>query len=136
MSLDPHSLEQLRQLGRQLPEQAPPPIDSSEKKKQSKRYQHKIETEEDPKALFHELMKASPDGNIPPHLFNRLKKLERKESTEKQSTLSINPNKGSDEVLNQTTSNLKRKSPSFPDEELKSLYETFQDLLLDHEEDT
>ena len=36
-----------------------------------------METEEDPEALFRELMKISPDGSVPPHLLERLRDLEQ-----------------------------------------------------------
>ena len=37
---------------------------------------HRVEKEEDPAALFHALMQASPDGQVPPHLLERLRALE------------------------------------------------------------
>lgn len=74
MSFDPRSLERLRELGRSLPQPlpkpaAPPPPKASEQR-------HKVETETNPEALFRELMQASPDGTVPPHLMARLKELE------------------------------------------------------------
>ena len=77
MSFDSHSLERLRELGRKLPKSLPSPNTKSSKKSQSSKANlHPIETEQDPDKLFGELIKASPDGNIPAHLLDRLKKTE------------------------------------------------------------
>ncbi|WP_269623133.1 hypothetical protein [Prochlorococcus marinus] len=73
MAFDSHSLERLRDLGRKLPKSLATPKSSS-KEKASK--QHPIETELNPQKLFRELIKASSDGTIPPHLINRLKQTE------------------------------------------------------------
>jgi hypothetical protein len=35
-----------------------------------------VETEQDPRQLFRELMQVSPDGTVPPHLLERLRRLE------------------------------------------------------------
>jgi hypothetical protein len=79
MGLDARSRERLEQLGRQLPQPlpqpepgAPTPKASSERAGRS----HRLETETDPQALFRELMQASPDGTVPPHLLQRLRELE------------------------------------------------------------
>ncbi len=77
MSFDSHSLERLRELGRKLPSSLPlPNTKSSKKNKQLKEKLHPIETEQDPKKLFGELINASPDGNIPAHLLERLRQTE------------------------------------------------------------
>ncbi|MFQ6537280.1 MULTISPECIES: hypothetical protein [Aphanothece] len=79
MSFDPRSLERLRQLGRTLPQPlpqplaAPPPQPAPQPSGQGR---HKVETETDPEALFRELMQASADGTVPPHLLDRLRQLE------------------------------------------------------------
>lgn len=75
MSFDNRSLDRLRELGRTLPKplpkpEAPPPIPKASEQR------HKVETETNPEALFRELMQASPDGTVPPHLMARLKELE------------------------------------------------------------
>ncbi|MFY8148048.1 MAG: hypothetical protein ACOVNL_02385 [Prochlorococcaceae cyanobacterium] len=78
MSFDAHSLERLRELGRRLPERLPAPEprqQAPEAPKASER-RHRVETEEDPEELFRELMRVSPDGNVPPHLLDRLRQLE------------------------------------------------------------
>ncbi|MFM7394994.1 MAG: hypothetical protein ACKO22_11690 [Cyanobium sp.] len=78
MSFDAHSRERLEALGRTLPsklplptpgETAPPPRAVDRR--------HRVETEQDPGLLFHELMDASRDGTVPPHLMDRLKGLEQ-----------------------------------------------------------
>ena len=77
MSFDSHSLERLRELGRKLPDPLPVPNTKSSKANQNTKAKlHPIETEQDPKKLFGELIKASPDGTVPTHLLDRLKKTE------------------------------------------------------------
>ncbi|MCP9887109.1 hypothetical protein KBY96_04070 [Cyanobium sp. ATX 6A2] len=82
MSFDARSLERLRQLGRSLPQRLPvpeppaPPAGSSAPTQGSGARLHRLETETDPEALFHELMRASADGSAPPHLLERLRELE------------------------------------------------------------
>ena len=77
MSFDSHSLERLRELGRKLPNPLPVPNTKSSKANQNTKAKlHPIETEQDPKKLFGELIKASPDGKVPAHLLDRLKKTE------------------------------------------------------------
>ncbi len=79
MTFDPHSLEHLRQLGRKLPKELPKPSVPQKKQSQANKKHHPIETEENPQLLFQQLMKASPDGNVPDHLIARLKELETKQ---------------------------------------------------------
>ncbi len=74
MSFDPRSLERLRELGRQLPQPLPAPQARPAAAPQQRL--HAVETEQDPDKLFHELIKASPDGLVPPHLMERLATLE------------------------------------------------------------
>ena len=79
MSFDSKSLERLRDLGRKLPQKLPDPQPTqrhSTAKNEPKR--HRVETEQDPDALFHELMTVSPDGTVPEHLMARLKDIETK----------------------------------------------------------
>ncbi len=134
MSLDPHSLELLQELGRQLPKHIPPPNHSNNKQPPQK-HQHQIETETDPKSLFRELIKASPDGNVPIHLLKRLKALETKENANKYSELDPKSVKKITNDFNQSTSKLKQKSLSTSNNELTSLYEAFEDLLIESEEE-
>ncbi|NDC33894.1 MAG: hypothetical protein EBZ51_00550 [Synechococcaceae bacterium WB9_2_112] len=76
MAFDPRSRQRLEELGRRLPKAlpSPDPVDAAQAPG-SKR--HRIETETDPQQLFGELMRASPDGTVPPHLLDRLRQLEQ-----------------------------------------------------------
>lgn len=77
MSFDSRSLERLEALGRTLPQklptpqQAKPPVEPS-----PAAGRHRLETEQDPEALFRELITASADGSVPSHLLERLRELE------------------------------------------------------------
>ncbi|MGC6483334.1 MAG: hypothetical protein ACON4T_07210 [Synechococcus sp.] len=84
MSFDPRSIERLRQLGRQLPEplaKADPPAEAPIK---ATRQRHRVETETNPEALFHELMTVSADGTVPEHLMARLKQAEQQAEDERR----------------------------------------------------
>ena len=76
MTFDSHSLERLQELGRKLPKEiSKPQSNELNNQKETKTQQlHPVETETNPEQLFRELMEISPDGNIPPHLLERLKK--------------------------------------------------------------
>ena len=78
MTFDSNSLERLKELGSKLPKEISKfqPNESREPKKTKKPKLHPIEIENNPEKLFRELMDISPDGNVPPHLLERLKKLE------------------------------------------------------------
>ncbi|MEB3234347.1 MAG: hypothetical protein VKM98_02870 [Cyanobacteriota bacterium] len=77
MGLDERSRRQLEELGRRLPQPLPQPAPApSPAAGSSAAKRHAIETETDPQQLFHQLMQASPDGSVPPHLLDRLKQLE------------------------------------------------------------
>jgi len=78
MTFDSHSLERLKQLGRKLPKEISKSQsnESKNKKETNKQKLHPVEIETNPEQLFRELMEISPDGNVPPHLLERLKKLE------------------------------------------------------------
>ena len=65
MSLDSRSLERLRALGRKLPEKISEPERPITPKATEAR--HRVETEKNPDALFHELMQVSEDGTVPTH---------------------------------------------------------------------
>lgn len=92
MSFDARSLERLKQLGRSLPQPLPKPTaepgaettkaaggKAHSQREQPPGLRHRVETEEDPQALFRELMQVSPDGQVPPHWMERLKELERRQ---------------------------------------------------------
>jgi hypothetical protein len=80
MSFDPRSRERLEALGRQLPrtlpvpEPAPPP--AADRPDPGAAGRHPVETVQDPERLFRELMDVSPDGTVPPHLMDRMRRLE------------------------------------------------------------
>ena len=78
MSFDEQNLERLKKFGRKLPKKIPNTQSITNKKTDSrkKEYLHKVETEENPEKLFHELMNISLDGNLPTHLIDRLKQIE------------------------------------------------------------
>ncbi len=81
MSFDSENLKRLRDFGRKLPKSHPAQQSSSQSNQKSKL--HPIETEQDPRKLFKELMKASPNGEVPHHLIERLKQLEAQELKDK-----------------------------------------------------
>jgi len=80
MSFDARSRERLPALGRTLPQKLPPPTPrppAAAEPLPASRPRHRLESEEDPEALFHALIEASPDGSVPPHLLERLRSLEQ-----------------------------------------------------------
>ena len=106
MTFDSHSLERLKELGRKLPKEISKtqPIESKYPKETNKEKLHPVETENNPEQLFRELMEISPDGNVPPHLLERLKKLESNkikvssniESIKNKNSLDISTNESLD----------------------------------------
>ena len=78
MTFDSHSLERLKELGRKLPKEISKPKSNKLKNQDITKKQnlHSVEIETNPEQLFRELMEISPDGNVPPHLLERLKKIE------------------------------------------------------------
>ncbi|MFN6133703.1 MAG: hypothetical protein ACK46L_12520 [Synechococcaceae cyanobacterium] len=77
MSLDPRSRERLEALGRSLPQKLPAPQQAKPPLLTSPAAgRHRLETEQDPEALFRELIGASTDGTVPSHLLERLRELE------------------------------------------------------------
>ena len=78
MTFDSHSLDRLKELGRKLPKElSKPQLNELKTQKEEKNQKlHPVETETNPEKLFRELMEISPDGNVPSHLLERLKKLE------------------------------------------------------------
>lgn len=79
MSFDARSRERLEALGRTLPQKLPAPIPPQPASAPAAPAapRHRVETEQDPQALFRALMEASPDGSVPPHLLDRLRSLEQ-----------------------------------------------------------
>jgi hypothetical protein len=142
MSFDPRSLERLAALGRQLPSPLPTPVprperagDAGAKPHQNR---HRVETETDPEVLFHELMKVSPDGTVPPHLMERLRQAESERPSMPARSAP------SDAPATATAAGPKRSTPLRPagsrpnrrspmSDEEASLYTSFQQLLLEED---
>ena len=126
MSFDSRSLERLQELGRTLPQPlaSPTPVAKSQPKASERR--HRVEIEDDPQALFRELMQVSPDGTVPPHLMARLKEAESRQQP------GGNP-------AQQQRGQQKKTSLGKPDprtaKEHGELYTAFQQLLLEDEGD-
>ena len=74
MAFDQRSLDALKALGRTLP--VPLPVPEPKPQPSAGGNPHPLETETDPQRLFEQLMQASPDGTVPPHLLERLRQLE------------------------------------------------------------
>ncbi|MCP9774632.1 hypothetical protein [Cyanobium sp. WAJ14-Wanaka] len=136
MSFDAHSLERLKELGRSLPKALPTPVKNSDIPSQSaagtkaSERRHRVETEEDPDALFRELMQVSPDGTVPPHLLERLKKAEGQRATAVAPPQAALPNKAASGKSPTNTGKPKR-APGMGDAEL---YTVFQQLLLEDDD--
>ena len=122
MTFDSHSLERLKELGRKLPKELSKsqPIESKSSKETKKEKLHPVEVETNPEQLFRELMNISPDGNVPPHLLDRLKTLESKKNVK------ISPN--SDPTINKNPKELSIN-------ESLNLYTQFHQFLLEDEID-
>ena len=84
MSFDPRSLERLKKLGRELPQSLPAPAEKPSEAPRASDRRHRVETEENPQDLFHELMNVSDDGRVPEHLIDRLRQAEAKAETERR----------------------------------------------------
>ena len=115
MSFDAHSRERLEALGRTLPQPLPQPQPAAGSSPRATEKRHRVEVEENPEALFRELMQVSPDGSVPPHLLDRLKQLEAR----RQPAAQPSPGRGG-----------ARRGPG-PDH--GDLYTAFQQLLLEDE---
>ena len=121
MTFDSHSLERLKELGRKLPKEISKPQSNELKNKNEIKKQklHPVEIETNPEQLFRELIEISPDGNVPPHLLERLKKLESK---------NIKAPFNEDTYINENTKDLSS-------EDSLNLYTQFQQYLLEDEID-
>ncbi|MEO1001629.1 MAG: hypothetical protein AAFX65_00785 [Cyanobacteria bacterium J06638_7] len=147
MSFDARSLERLRQLGRSLPQRLPPPAAPSSPAAPADQppgaqsgtgsQRHRLETETDPSALFHELMRASADGSAPPHLLERLRELEGRRAPVPPSTGSADPRPGASGPQ-ATAAKARRRQGGRPDPGLArehgDLYTAFRQLLLEDDE--
>ena len=121
MTFDSHSLERLKELGRKLPKEISKSQSNKSKNKieTNKRKLHPVEIETNPEQLFRELMEISPDGNVPPHLLERLKKLE-------SNNVKDSPN--AEKYINEDSENLSN-------EDSLNLYTQFQQFLLEDDID-
>lgn len=153
MSFDPRSMERLRQLGRQLPEPLAKPETKAESRAKATQKRHPVETEENPQALFHELMTVSADGTVPEHLMARLKQAEQKaEEERRRQTTNRTPAGGSVKAPTASTGAAPLPSPPgrqlgkgkntqprrikvAPGSEEESMYVAFGQLFLEDDED-
>ena len=121
MTFDSHSLERLKELGRKLPKEISKPqsIELKNQKETKNQKLHPVEIETNPEQLFRELMEISPDGNVPPHLLERLKKLESN-NVKISSNADLNNNENSKDLSIEDSLNL---------------YTQFQQLLLEDDID-
>ena len=121
MTFDSHSLERLKELGRKLPKELSKPQSNELKNLKETKNQklHPVETETNPAQLFRELMEISPDGNVPPHLLERLKKLESN---------NVKTSSDSDPKINENSKDLSTK-------DTLNLYTQFQQFLLEDDID-
>ena len=121
MTFDSHSLERLKELGRKLPKviSNSQSNESKTSKETNNQKLHPVEIETNPEQLFRELMEITPDGNVPPHLLERLKKLESN---------NVKVSSNADPYSNE---NLKDQSI----EDSLNLYTQFQQFLLEDDID-
>ena len=137
MSFDSRSLDRLRELGRSLPQRLPEPKPSVSPK--ASQVRHKVETEQDPDALFRELMQVSRDGQVPEHLMARLKQLEEQRSPQTRSSDAASADAANLPPLPKTQTGqgktTRPKRPNVPaGSEEETLYVAFSQLLLEDDE--
>ena len=131
MSFDARSRERLQALGRSLPQPLPKPEQLQQSQIKASDRRHKVELEQNPEALFRELMQVSPDGTVPPHLMERLRELEsRRQSATPAPAASIAASPTKLRGRNTAGRPDRRTAAEFGD-----LYTAFQQLLLEDEED-
>ena len=131
MSFDARSRERLQALGRTLPQPLPKPEPPQQSQTKATDKRHRIELEQNPEALFRELMQVSPDGKVPPHLMERLRDLEsRRQSVTPAPAPSIAARPSKLRGRNTAGRADRRTAAEYGD-----LYTAFQQLLLEDEED-
>ena len=145
MSFDPRSLERLRQLGRQLPEAIPAPATETKRTAKDSRPRHKVETEQDPKALFHELMQVSEDGTVPEHLMARLRDAEERVDSERRQKLNtpfpsaldspVSPTSFSSRSTGKGKNTRPQRRDVAPGSEEDSMYVAFGQMFLEEHDD-
>jgi hypothetical protein len=130
MSFDARSRERLQALGRSLPKPLPKPVPPQQSQTKATDKRHRVELEQNPEALFGELMQVSPDGTVPPHLMERLRELEsRRQSATPAPSIAASPSKLRGR---NTAGRADRRTAA----EYGDLYTAFQQLLLEDEEDS
>ena len=140
MSFDPRSLERLRELGRTLPQPLPKPEPKPQPsaKARAAEPRHRVETETDPEQLFRELMQASADGTVPPHLMERLRQVEGQRRQRPTAASASGSGSPADPQPDQPKSRRRDTAIGRPNPKLAAdhgdLYTAFQQLLLEDEE--
>ena len=121
MTFDSHSLERLKELGRKLPKEISKSHSNNLKTQKNTKKQnlHSVEIETNPEQLFREFMEISTDGNVPPHLLERLKTLESNNV----------------KIPSNTDQNISENSKDLSPEDSLSLYTQFQQFLLEDDID-
>ena len=131
MSFDARSRERLQDLGRSLPQPLPKPEPLQQSQTKATDRRHKVELEQNPEALFRELMQVSPDGTVPPHLMDRLRELE----SLRQSAIPVAPHSIATSPKPLRGRNTAGQADRRTAAEYDDLYIAFQQLLLEDEED-
>lgn len=142
MSFDARSKERLEALGRTLPKPLPipkpqdtaaTPAQGASAGRRTGEARHTLEKEEDPAELFRALMKASPDGSVPPHLLERLRELEGSAVSSEATPPAPGPSLGKGSRVSapkgQSTNRGATRVGDDPD-----LYATFAQLLLEDDD--
>lgn len=132
MSFDARSRERLQALGRSLPQPLPKPEQPRQSQTKATDRRHKVELEQNPEALFRELMQVSPDGTVPPHLMERLRELECRRQPPAPMPVPIATSSPSKLRGRNTGGRPDRRTAA----EYGDLYTAFQQLLLEDEEDS
>ncbi len=96
MSFNKKDIEKLNNIKRNLPKKLDLPSINKRSDPNTNKKTHPVETEQDPEKLFKELMNVSPDGNVPTHLFNRLKEIENFDLKQKSNNVYNNNNANDD----------------------------------------
>jgi hypothetical protein len=136
MSFDARSRERLEALGRRLPQPLPTPTPPQQAKTKATDQRHRVELEDDPEALFRELMQVSPDGTVPPHLMDRLRELEARRQIPAPNTSRSTPSPApSKDRTRPSGANTVGRADARTGGEHGDLYTAFQQLLLEDEDD-
>ncbi|MFN4865378.1 MAG: hypothetical protein ACK5GZ_03500 [Cyanobium sp.] len=140
MAFDPRSLERLRELGRSLPQPLPnrEPTPPPSARARAAEPRHTVETETDPEQLVRELMQASADGTVPPHLLERLRQVEGQRRQRPTAASASGSGSPADPQPDQPKSRRRDTAIGRPNPKLAAdhgdLYTAFQQLLLEDEE--